>query len=231
MKTEEIRAAYLDLLERKGVTEEEIHHQFLARHPALLPLWWPFDNTVFTKLPLGAEYVVDFAFARENTPGVTWHLIEIEHPKFPLFTKSGDPSAKLMHAVRQVLNWKTWFMENLGYVTRYFPFSDRIGLRGLAEPELIVVIGRRGGIGREQQKLINQLGYRVQVRTFDGLAEQLSWPACEREQPLRTCRFVNGNVEAMTPLAEMRMKVEWEIIDNPDVAAKRRSSRRRAGTA
>lgn len=223
MKTSELRADYLSLIDRRDVTEEDIH-RFLVTHPAFLPLWWPYDNTVFTKLPLGSQYVVDFAFAREDSGGVTWHLIEIEHPQFPLFTKAGNPSAKLTHALRQVLNWKSWFQENGPYVARHFPFSGEVSRHGLIQPHLHVVIGRRRGIRNEEQKLMRQLNFAADVMTFDRLAEQVSWPACEREEPLRTCTFSRGEIKRVLPLAEMRMNVSWELVslDGKKSPAKRR---------
>src|SRR5262245_355668 len=114
MDAENLHMRYLNLINRIDVSEEDVH-QFLVRYPAFLPLLFPYENTVFSKLPLGNQHVVDFAFARENTPGVTWHLIEIEKPQDRLFTKSGNPSAALSHGLRQILDWKTWFLENRDY--------------------------------------------------------------------------------------------------------------------
>ena len=143
---------------------------------------------------------------------MTWHLIEIEHPRFPLFTKSGNPSAKLSHALRQVLNWKSWFQENSPYVARHFPFWGEVSMRGLIQPHVHIVIGRRSGIRNEEQKIMRQLNFAADIMTFDRLAEQISWPACEKEEPLRTCTFVQGKIKRVLPLAEMRMNVSWELV-------------------
>ena len=83
-----------DLLDSGTTTEEQIH-QFLASTPVFLPLYWPFQNRVFSKLRLGGDLVSDFGYARNTTIGLVWYFIEIESPKTKLFRKNGDPTAGL----------------------------------------------------------------------------------------------------------------------------------------
>jgi hypothetical protein len=212
MDAENLQARYLDLINRPDVSEEEVH-QFLVRYPAFLPLWFPYENTVFSKLPLGNQHVVDFAFARENTPGVTWHLVEIEKPQSRLFTKSGNPSAALSHGLRQILDWKTWFLENRDYVRRYFPYREQVDAIGLCEPELLLVIGRRAEVADGDRKLMQRLSNGVDIMTFDRLAEHIFSPPCDRRYPIRSCRFVGGVVQKVSIEAEMTMSVHWSVKD------------------
>ena len=50
-----------------------------------------------------------------NDPSPSVAFIEIERADIPLFTKSGDPSAQLTHAIRQVQDWKNWVKKNRSY--------------------------------------------------------------------------------------------------------------------
>src|SRR5260370_22118867 len=75
--------------------------------------------------------------------GVDWVAVELESPRAVPFTKAGDPSATLNHAIRQILNWRTWFTHNLSYATR--PESENgLGLSKLRpDGEGLILIGRR----------------------------------------------------------------------------------------
>lgn len=213
MTPEQIAKKYLRLIDRHGVTEEIIH-QFLASHPALLPLWWPLDNVVFSKLPLGNQHVVDFAFARENSGGVTWHLIEIERPLDRLFSKSGDPAARVVHGLRQVQDWRVWFRDNRDYVARNWPFGAVAKRIGLTDPETVLVIGRRDDIGDRNRARYNQIGQdsRTRLITFDRLTDHLSWPAIDRQSAVRTCRFINGEIREPSVVSEMQVNIQWTVI-------------------
>lgn len=209
-----IRDRYLKLIRSPRVPEEVVH-QFLVEHPALLPLWFPWQNVVFSKLPLGNQHISDFSFARQNTPGVTWHLIEIERPEYRLFTKSGNPTAKLTHALRQAHDWMTWFIENRDYIVRTFPFVDLVKNYGLWRPEMVVVIGRRSDMSDRDRKLLQRLSEQVRIVSFDRLADEIGSPAAERGKPLRTCSWVNGEIRV---LAEMHPRMYYDIdIDPPQL--------------
>lgn len=207
---------------------EESVHQFLTRYPALLPVYWPFDNLVFSKLPLGSQHVVDFAFARENTGGVTWHFIEIERPGNAIFTKNGDPATRVVHGMRQIADWTTWFRDNRDYVRRHFPFAARMSRLGLTEPECILIIGRRSAVADRDRGRYDQMARNARLRlvTFDRLVDHLAGPALDdRTAPLRVARFVNGDVRAPEVICQMTMDVRWHFegsVDRPSSAKKRR---------
>ncbi|HEU0099110.1 MAG TPA: Shedu anti-phage system protein SduA domain-containing protein [Allosphingosinicella sp.] len=124
-----------------GEFKEEVLHRYLVKYPALLPLWRPWQNKVYSKFPLGNQHVTDFAFVRDDSPGLRWHFIEIERPNDRLFTKAGDPTARLSHALRQLHDWHNWFINNRDYVATYFPNSERIKKIGLTDPHLTLIMG------------------------------------------------------------------------------------------
>ena len=204
----ELKKEYLALISRPKVSEEKVH-QFLVDFPMFLPLWYPYENTVFSKLPLGNQHTTDFAHVREDSPGAKWHFIEIEKPCDRLFTKAGNPSAKLTHAMRQLHDWESWYLENRDYVGRHFPFSELRLANIHANPELRLVIGRRAEIGNNERKLMQRLSDRpIMIMTFDRLADQISWPSCEHEKSLKTCSFVNGRIKR---IAEMQMNITFSV--------------------
>lgn len=147
------------LIERPGLHEKRDVHGFINSHSFLL---FPNPDAVTSEVPigLGTEFRIDFLVQR---PDGSYLLVEIENPQAPLFTKSGDFSASLNHALRQVEDWQEWIEANLATVERYFP--------GIRAPEAWVVIGRDRGLGdAEKRRLvrrnINMRG-RVTLRTYD----------------------------------------------------------------
>lgn len=213
MTPDQIRQKYLRVIRRPGVTEETVHG-FLAQYPALLPVLWPYDNLVFSKLPLGSQYVVDFAFARENTGGVTWHLLEIERPGDSIFSRAGDPAARLVHGMRQLADWTAWFRDNRDYVRRHFPFGSKMAELGLTDPECILIIGRRAAVADRDRARYDQLsrGAHVRVITFDRLSDNLVWPALDdRSGPLRMARFIKGDIRAHEVIQRMTMDIQWHV--------------------
>jgi ppGpp synthetase/RelA/SpoT-type nucleotidyltranferase len=147
------------LIERPGVHEKRDVHGFINSHSFLL---FPNPDAVTSEVPigLGTEFRIDFLVQR---PDGSYLLVEIENPQAALFTKSGDFSAALNHALRQVEDWQEWIEANLPTVERYFP--------GIRAPEAWVVIGRARGLAdAEKRRLvrrnINMRG-RVALRTYD----------------------------------------------------------------
>jgi hypothetical protein len=86
---------------------------------------------VIPKLALGAEYEMDFALK-------TWngeiHILEIEISRKALFTQKLRPSADLVHAEQQVLDWYDW-------IERFPSYADS-QLVNLARPYGYIIIGR-----------------------------------------------------------------------------------------
>jgi ppGpp synthetase/RelA/SpoT-type nucleotidyltranferase len=118
------------LINRHGVHEKRDIHPFLERHTFLL---FANSDEVSSEVPigLGTEFRIDFLVQK---PDSSYLLVEIENPQAPLFTKLGDFSGGVNHAIRQVEDWQEWIEANLQTVERRYP--------GIRAPEALVVIGR-----------------------------------------------------------------------------------------
>jgi hypothetical protein len=122
---------------------------------------------------LGSEFVTDFLVAEERSPGFYWQAVELESPRVRMFTKAGDPSRYLVHAIRQIQDWRSWLESNQPYASR--PRSES-GL-GLVEisPRLpgLILIGRRRETNPSTKKLRRQMmaDLRIEIRSFDSLLD------------------------------------------------------------
>lgn len=146
---------------------EEVIHQFLANHSYFFnTLIRLFDSSpLYSKIKLGSDFELDFCFMDPSSFGPNWVFIEIERPEHKLFNKSGDPSSKLSHAIRQVQDWQYWVSDNISYA--------RSTMTGINYPRGYIFIGRRKELDGKP-KLINRLKrinydnrLSVEVRTFD----------------------------------------------------------------
>ncbi len=107
-QTSEIRE-FLHLLDAKA--HERSIHKFLANHSYFFNRLIRLDgkSPLYSKVRLGADYEVDFAFFDSGSVGPEWHLVEIESPAAALFTKSGHLSADLTRAIQQIRDWQSWY--------------------------------------------------------------------------------------------------------------------------
>ena len=90
-------------------------------------------------------------------------LIELESPKQRLFTRSGDFTAIVNHAMRQVEDWQEWIEENVGTAQRFLP--------GIIAPRGLVVVGRSSllstrDVSRLARRNANLRG-RLAIWTYD----------------------------------------------------------------
>lgn len=97
---------------------EQAIHSFIESNPQILRfLSW--DSILRSKLRLADAFIPDFVSIGISSwdnalhPFVTF--VEIERADKSLFTKSGDPTSFLTHAIRQVMDWKHWMSENRSY--------------------------------------------------------------------------------------------------------------------
>ncbi len=191
------RAEYLRLLETEGLTEQTLQ-SYLERTPALLPLHYPCCNRVFSKLRLGSDHVVDFAHAFSSTVGLQWYLIELEHPRVQLFTKAGDPSARLTHGIRQLHDWDVWLRNDYASARNALPFRRLASTSSLIPPELLLVIGRRQDLRDADRERLQRLSEpRLTIMTFDRLAESIGLLACFHQLPLVTCRWARRRLHLL----------------------------------
>ena len=104
---------------RTQVVERELQ-AFCESHPNLLieHLGGGHGRWVVPQKRLGSEFVTDFVIGERHSFGFQWQAVELESPLVPLFTKKGDPSADLTHAIRQITDWRTWIIRNQDYASR-----------------------------------------------------------------------------------------------------------------
>ncbi|MEW6143003.1 MAG: Shedu anti-phage system protein SduA domain-containing protein [Chloroflexota bacterium] len=197
------RQTFKNLIEAKP--KEALIQAFLERHPvlllhAMLDGFYPAASTrsaLYSKVALGAEYEVDFAFCNANSMGLWWTFVEIERADVLLFTKAGDPTEKLTHSIRQVLDWQSWMTDHSQYAS--------IELAKLAEDSLtalgffssdyerdgslrrpcnyFIVIGRRATMSsadnRRRIEICTQ-NPRLQIVTYDRLFDDYDVAKDER---------------------------------------------------
>lgn len=130
---------------------------------------------VFPQEKLGSEYVPDFLIASWRSSFFKWIAIELESHKHKIFTRNGDPTKELSHAIRQIQDWRTWVQSNIDYASRP---RDKNGL-GLIDitPRLkgIILIGRRSIDSAPTTQLRRQMSQdlNIELHTYDYLLDQM----------------------------------------------------------
>lgn len=126
------------------------------------------------KQRLGSEYETDFLIAQQGSGGLIWYAVELERPQAILFTKKGDPSAALTHALRQINDWREWLSRNRGYAAQSRE-QEGLGLIDI-HPELdgLIIMGRGADIDTRTTARRRRLArdYRVEIETYDWLLSE-----------------------------------------------------------
>lgn len=150
---------------------EEVIHQFLATHSyffnGILRLHGA--SPLYSKIKLGSDYEVDFAWFDTGSYGAEWRLVEIEAPTHSMFTKNGDPSQPLNHAIQQVRDWKDWVRSYHSYARDLMPHLDY--------PQCYVFIGREHELTDKTRKKLKQLNDEsrvVEIHTLDWFVRNAS---------------------------------------------------------
>jgi hypothetical protein len=101
-------------------TTEAAVQSILEEHPVLLAraLGGGHGRWVIPQRRLGAEHVPDFIIGEKSSLGYEWTLVELESPSQRMFKRNGDPTQALSHAIRQILDWRSWLTVNLNYARR-----------------------------------------------------------------------------------------------------------------
>jgi len=149
----------LDTAER-----EEDLQAFLRDNPICFAPYY----RVHPKFDLGAEYEVDFVIESQASGDAVTRFVEIEPASHRLFTRSGDPTAKLRHAQRQIDDWKTWARRNHAYL--------RERLHGLDTIDYEIIIGRSGELSADSRRRLNTISQEVAdltIMTYDELLSRL----------------------------------------------------------
>jgi hypothetical protein len=162
----------------EAATGERDMQRFLQDNPTILvqSLGGGHGRWVMPQARLGREFVTDFVVGERSTVGFRWLAVELENPRTRLFTRSGDPSRTLNHAIRQIVDWRAWLRRNQDYASR--PRTENgLGLRDIDQlvPGLIL-IGRRDDQRPEDQdrrrSMEDSLG--IHIHSYDWLVDQTS---------------------------------------------------------
>jgi hypothetical protein len=99
-------------------------------------------------------------------------VVEIESPKAKMFTKAGDPSATLNHAIRQVQDWRVWLKRNQDYASRP-QLQNGLGLTDIdLNAKALILIGRRietdASTHERRRQMCSDLS--AEIHSYDWLA-------------------------------------------------------------
>jgi hypothetical protein len=128
--------------------------------------------------------------------GFEWAAVELESPHAPMFTRAGDPSRQLTHAIRQIQDWRAWLQRNQNYAAR--PIAEGgLGLTDIvaAIPGLIL-IGRRDSIdpatNERRRQMVNDLN--IEIHSYDFLLGTIRTQATivKKMKLARTARKPSG---------------------------------------
>ena len=126
---------------------------------------------VIPKKRFGCEYVTDFLIGEKSSIGFEWYAIELESPKAKMFTKAGNPSKTLTHAIRQIQDWRRWLQLNQNYASR--PRNESgLGLTDItADLPGLILIGRQANIDESSNGLRRQMvtDSRIKIHSYDWL--------------------------------------------------------------
>ena len=129
---------------------------------------------VIPQKALGAEYRTDFVIGEEDSDGIHWQAVELESHNVKCFTKKGDYTKELTHAVKQIEDWRSWIRDNISYA-RNERNKNGLGLIDIV-PDLpgLIIIGRRSDLEDKNKYKRRDIGNRlnIKIHTYDWLYEQ-----------------------------------------------------------
>jgi Domain of unknown function (DUF4263) len=186
----------------------QVNPWLLTQHLGASPGRW-----VIPKTRLGAEYETDFLIAEIGSSGFVWYAIELERPQAKLFTKKGNPSEALTHALRQISDWRNWLSFNRDYAMRPNGQSG-LGLLDI-DPELegLIIMGRDHELDPQTNQLRRRLSreHRIKIETYDWLSHQARALLSPEKPAKRAARKVFGSISS--DWLDMATRViEWESV-------------------
>ncbi|WP_088252923.1 Shedu anti-phage system protein SduA domain-containing protein [Fimbriiglobus ruber] len=156
-------------------SREEDLQQFLTVNANLLirHLGGGHGRWVIPKKKFGSEFITDFVIGDRNSDGFRWQAVELESPKSRMFTKAGNPSANLTHAIKQIQDWRAWLVKNQNYAARSVA-ENGLGLTDItARIEGLVLMGRRSFNDDSTKEIRRQMSDDLNIRfhSFDFLVD------------------------------------------------------------
>jgi len=180
------RLSFASLIDSKP--NEARIQTFLEEHPvillqAMLDGFYPaasIRSSLFSKVQLGSQYEVDFAYCNFNSMGLWWTFVELERPDVLIFNRHGDPSKYLTHAIRQVLDWQAWVSDHVDYARAELGklANETLAEWGWNDLELrrpcngLIIIGRRSSLTPDTNRRRAQISSEypnLEVVTYDRL--------------------------------------------------------------
>lgn len=170
-------------------TKEQDVQTYLAANPMMLvqPLGGGHGRWVIPQKRLGSEFVTDFIIGDKDSSGYTWIAVELESPRARLFTETGDETAALRHAWRQIEDWRVWLQSNQNYAARRIEDAG-LGLIDISPNcEGWIIMGRRRHLRPEQKARRREWAQRnnVKVHTYDWMIERARGRIEELDRTLR----------------------------------------------
>jgi hypothetical protein len=166
----EFVASWEKLLQDRNSTEHD-YHKFIAGQPAF---FFQQEYQVVSKPELGSEHQADFVLAADQmSKGIHYRFVEIESPHAVAYKASGNPSARLTHAVQQVMDWKRWIKSNRARYKKLFP-SSYVRVQEFDNLSYCIYIGRRDQSSR-LTALRNEYAkeFGIEIRSFDSFMDRL----------------------------------------------------------
>ncbi len=169
----------VESLERRieSATREQDLQSYLEENPQILiqHLGGGHGRWVIPRKRLGVEHVTDFIIGHKNSLGFEWTGVELESSTAVPFTKAGDPTKALSHAIRQIEDWRSWLKKNQSYAARPQTESG-LGLTDI-DPLLpgLILIGRERDLDPATRERRRQLGgdLRIHIHTYDWLIREI----------------------------------------------------------
>jgi hypothetical protein len=164
---------YLDLLKHAKTERQMLAFFYLHRHFLIEHLRGGHGRWVIPQQRLGSQHVTDFMIGAANSFGAEWVAVELESPRASVFTKAGNPTAILSHAIRQITDWRAWLTSNLAYAAKP-PSEGGLGLEKIRpDVEGLILIGRRSRLGDSDNNLRSQMSHdlNIAIHTYDYIAD------------------------------------------------------------
>jgi hypothetical protein len=178
----------------RTATKEEQIQSFLKGNPLLLvqhlSRWH--GRWAIPKVKLG-KHVTDFLIASKSSIGFEWQAIELESPKAKMFTKAGNPTSSLTHAIRQIQDWRNWIERNRDTAVRSRD-DGGLGLTDIqGEVPGLILLGRRSGHSDQTRSLRRRIAQetRIKIHSYDWLlGEAERWVAISSSMASRKKRYL-----------------------------------------
>jgi Domain of unknown function (DUF4263) len=159
-----LTAAGVELRRLLAVVKRNEHdlQRCLTKYPIL---FGPNYRKVLPKHRLGSDFETDYAL--ELADG-SIDVMEIEASTHRIYKANGDPTAALVHAEQQVLDWLAWLDKNSPYAREKLP--------GIRRACGIVVIGTRAKLNESEEERLRwrnmMYAGRLTVLTYDDLLDR-----------------------------------------------------------